>query len=55
MKNFSIVFSEFRQKFFEGLDKKTAWGKEEVKKLFLATALLVVLNEFDEPTDKKTI
>lgn len=26
--------SEFRKLFFEELDKKTGWGKEEVKKKF---------------------
>ena len=30
----TIDFSEFRIKFFENLDKKTNWGKEQLKKEF---------------------
>jgi len=27
-------FIEFRREFFKALNKKTVWGKEQVKKLF---------------------
>ena len=27
-------FSDFRKKFFENLETKTGWGKEQLKKLF---------------------
>lgn len=31
--------------FFKELDKKTAWGKEQVKIIYITSTLRVVLNE----------
>lgn len=30
----STKFSDFRTKFFENLEEKNGWGKEQLKKLF---------------------
>ncbi len=30
----NLKFSNFRKKFFENLETKTGWGKEQLKKLF---------------------
>ena len=30
----NIKFSDFRTKFFENLEEKTGWGKEQLKKMF---------------------
>jgi hypothetical protein len=35
-------FTEFKDKFFTQLDKKTGWGKIEVKKLFELIEDLVI-------------
>lgn len=33
-RDISTMISDLRQDFFNGLDKKTGWGKNEVKELF---------------------
>ncbi len=32
--NMNTKFSDFRKKFFENLETKTGWGKEQIKTIF---------------------
>ena len=42
------VKQTIQEKFFEKLENKTSWGKEEVKKLFLTVQVDVLLDKLEE-------
>lgn len=41
--------------FFKELDKKTAWGKEQVKSIYVTTTLRAVLNELKDENNEKSV
>jgi len=42
------LIQTIEEKFFERLEDKTSWGKEEVKKLFLVVKADVLLDRLEE-------
>ena len=44
-------FSDFRTKFFENLEEKTGWGKEQLKKMFDDTYFEMSNENINESTN----